>query len=66
MPPALTSHTTVHGGHGQVPELTILETQEQGGVASLSGEISKAFRVPEELVLHVLEMKGPLQPALLQ
>lgn len=52
--------------HGQVPELTILETQEQGGITSLSGEISKTFRVPEELVLHVLEMKGPLQPALLQ
>lgn len=65
-PTALSSHTATQGKHGQVPELTILETQEQGGIASLGGEISKAFRVPEELVLHVLEMQGPLQPALLQ
>lgn len=66
LPPALSSHPTIHRTRGKVPELTILETQEQGGIASLSAEISKAFRVPEELVLHVLEMKGPLQPALVQ
>lgn len=52
--------------HGHVPELTTLQTQEQRGITSLTGEIRKAFGVPEELVLHVLELQSPLQPVLLQ
>lgn len=59
-------HTITHTEHGHIPELTILQAQEQRGIAGLAGEICKAFGVPEELVLHVLELQGPLQPTLLQ